>query len=232
MMFKSVKNFYDSPAWLNLRQQIILERGNICEMCGKSIVNSKSIHLHHIEKLTMENVNNVNVSLNPDKLQVLCHSCHNKTSDRNCNKIELKRAVRAVHIVYGPPFSGKTTYVEEHLSDGDLVVDIDRLFEAVSYAERYDKEDCLKFNVFAVKNLLLEQIENRHGKFKNAWIVGGYPRRFDREQLANRLGADLIYQDVSKQVCYSRLNKCNDSRNHRKEEWRKYIDRWFEDFEP
>lgn len=231
-MVDVVKAFYNSAAWLNLRQQIILERGNVCEMCGKTIVNSKAIHLHHIEKLTKQNVKDASVSLNPAKLQVLCQSCHNKTPDRNWNRICLSRVDRAVHIVYGAPFSGKSTYVADHLVKGDLVVDMDRLFEAVSYAERYDKEDCLKFNVFAVRNLLIEQIKNRYGKFKNAWIVGGYPRKFDREQLSNNVGADLIYQEVTKQMCYSRLDKCDDSRKHRKEEWRKYIDRWFEDFEP
>ncbi len=34
-----------------------------------------------------------------------------------------------VYIVYGPPMSGKTSYVIEHMEKGDIVVDMDSLYK-------------------------------------------------------------------------------------------------------
>ncbi len=42
--------------------------------------NSRAEEVHHIVELTPDNINDINVSLNPDNLLSLCHDCHTKVT--------------------------------------------------------------------------------------------------------------------------------------------------------
>lgn len=224
--------FYKSKEWLAFRQMVILDRsyddGIICEMCSKAIVDSKRIHIHHIKELDAINYLDTTVSLNPDNVQLICHSCHNKIHGRWQGGY--KKKSRAVYIVYGAPMSGKTSYVLKHKEDNDLVIDIDRLYEAISLKERYDKPDALKLNVLSIRNFILDNIKTRYGGFNNAWIIGGYADKYQREKLARELGAELVYIKSTKEDCIYKLNYCNDYRQYHQEEWKEYIEKWFDRF--
>lgn len=228
-----LKKFYNSNEWKAFRQQIILSRrknGVVkCENCGKMIVISKHIQVHHEIELTEDNYKDVNISLNPSNVKVWCHICHNKHHGR-FNGGGHKRREKAVYIIYGPPMSGKSSYVIEHMEKGDLVVDMDRLYAAVSFMPQYDKPENLKYNVFAIRNYIIDNIRNRYGGFRTAWIIGGYPNKFEREKLANELGAELIYIESTRDECIDRLNNISDYRQENKTEWVEYIDKWFEKF--
>lgn len=228
-----LKKFYSSPQWITFRQQIILSRKKngrvICEKCGKHIVVSKHIQVHHETELTEDNYTDANISLNPENVKVWCHTCHNKHHGR-FNGGGHKRKEKAVYIVYGPPMSGKTSYVIEHMEEGDLIVDMDSLYQAVTLLPRYHKPDILKYNVFAIKNSIIENIKTRYGGFRTAWIIGGYPRKVERERLISMLNATPIFLDVSKEECINRIDGCNDYRSEHREEWIQYIEQWFDQF--
>ncbi len=231
-MWTTSKQFYNSKAWINFRKQIILERmtdeGIICEECNKKIYKSGEAHIHHIEELTCDNLNDYNISLNPSNVLILCNKCHNDVHERFSANKKVKE--RGIYIVYGAPCSGKTTYVLQNKSDEDLVIDMDRLYEAVTLLPRYNKPEKLKYNVFAIRNILIDNIKVRYGNFNNAWIIAGYPKKYDREKLARDLGAELIYIDANKDECIDRLRQCNDYRRQRINEWEKYINEWFDTF--
>lgn len=224
------KKFYKSSEWLMLREQILLERGAICEKCGQAIIESKHIQLHHIKELTVQNIDDVMITLNPKNILVLCQTCHNMIHGRYCKGAVRKVKPKKVNIVYGPPMAGKTSLVIDYMQPGDLIVDMDRLYKAMSFMPMYNKPNQIKFNVLAVRNLLIDHIKTRYGSFTNAWIVGGYANKVDRERLAKELGAELIFVEASKEDCYYRLEYCNDYRQEHQEEWREYIDKWFEEY--
>jgi hypothetical protein len=115
------------------------------------------------------------------------------------------------------------------MSRGDLVVDMDRLYAAVSLLPSYDKPDSLLANVRGVHNLLVDNIKTRYGKWDSAWVVGGYADKYKREKVANDLGAELIFCDVSKEECLRRL-EVNEERRYRKDEWKLFIEKWFEQY--
>lgn len=229
-MWDTTKQFYNSKQWNDFRKVIIAQRsqktnGNIvCEYCGKVISSFGEVEVDHIKELTKENVNDASISLNADNLKIACHACHNKKHGR------FTSVNKKVFLVYGAPFSGKNTYVKQNMCRGDLVVSMDKLFEAISFLPQYDKPSLLLQNVFDLRNHLLDQIKTRYGKFKNAWIIGGYANKRDREHLARELGAELIYIQVTKQECLQRLEHCTDERQYQKVEYRKYIEKWFENF--
>jgi len=228
-----LKKFYNSDIWKAFRQQIILSRRKngvvICEKCGKRIVISKHMQVHHLIELTEDNYKDANISLNPANVEVWCHICHNKHHKRFCGGGH-KRREKSVYIVYGAPMSGKHSYVIEHMEKGDLVVDIDKLYEAVSFMQPYDKPDNLKYNVFSIRNHIIDNVRTRYGGFRTAWIIGGYPNKIDRERLASELGAELILINATREECVNRLDTSNDYRQENKNEWIDYIDKWFENF--
>ncbi len=232
-MWKSIKAFYDSKEWELFRKQYILshskEKGVICSRCGEPIATSKHIILHHTPiELSLENVNDYNVSLNKDNVRIDCFDCHNKDHERfGHGNSYFKKRHNGIYIVYGPPLSGKTTFVLNSINPGDLVVDMDRLYEAVSFQPIYCKPDNLKFNVLALRNMLIDNIKTRFGMFNAAYIIGGYPKLFDRERLAKTIGAELVFIEATKEKCMKRLESCKD-RNVA--EWREYIERWFAEY--
>jgi 5-methylcytosine-specific restriction endonuclease McrA len=74
---KVLHNFYKSPAWLAARELKIMAVNSLCERCGQI-----GIEVHHIQRLNVDNVKDVSVSINPENLELLCRECHNKEHKR------------------------------------------------------------------------------------------------------------------------------------------------------
>jgi adenylate kinase family enzyme len=199
----------------------------MCQHCGKVVARANELTLHHVKELTPENVGDYNISLNPENVAVVHYDCHGEIHHRfghQPNKLN-----RSVYIIYGPPMSGKTTLAKDRMQRGDIVVDIDKLYAAVSMLSEYDKPDNLFSNVRGMHNLLIDNIKTRFGKWNNAFIVGGYADKYKREKLANDLGAELIFCDIDKKECMERLNN-DEARKYRHDEWSTYINKWFDSY--
>lgn len=215
-----LKTFYKSKQWEKLIEQLKIERINddgqlICEHCGKPIVKKYDCIGHHKIELTDDNVNDYEVSLNPNNIMLIHFRCHNIIHQR------YEGFKQKVYLVYGSPCSGKTTFVDSVATADDLIIDIDRIWECLSNNDRYHKPNRLKANVFGVRDCLIEQVKTRNGMWKNCYIVGTYPLRTDRERLCELLNAKPIFIEETKAVCISRA--MND-------EWKKYIDEWFDNY--
>lgn len=220
--YSIVKNFYASDKWINFRLLLISQRGNKCERCKKIIVRSIEIIGHHKEELTPENVSDYDISLNPDKVELICRSCHDEEHNRFGHKVK-----HNVYIVYGAPLSGKKTFVNQSITRGDMVIDIDRLYEAISMLPSYDKPNNLFSNVINIHNALIDNVKTRYGKWNDCYLVGGYADKYKREKMANDLGAELIFCDTSKEECLNRLS-IDEERKYRRDEWREFIEKWFD----
>ena len=228
-MVRTLSTFYQSKDWRNLLKILKLERLNgqghlICEYCGKPIVSSYDCIGHHVVNLTEENVNDVNVSLNPNNVQLIHHRCHNFIH----NKLGYQE--RQVFLVYGAPLSGKSKFVKEAMNVGDLVLDMDSIWECVSGSPRYIKPPRLNAVAFGVRDQIMDAVKYRRGKWLNAYVIGGYPLCSERERLVRSMGAREIFIDTSKEECLDRLEIANDRRN--KKEWTRFIEEWFERYSP
>lgn len=219
-----LKSFYASEKWINFRLGLINERGTKCSRCGERIARSRDLIGHHKVELTPENVYDYTISLNPDQVDLVCFDCHNKEHNRFGYK-----GTKQVYLVYGPPMSGKASYVRQSISREDIVVDMDRLYEAITMLPSYDKPDQLFSNVIGIHNQLIDNIKTRYGRWNNAWVIGGYADKYKREKLANDLGAEIIFCDISKEECLRRLS-VDEHRRYRQDEWQGYINKWFEQY--
>lgn len=221
-------DFYRSKVWERLRSILVLERANasgeiLCAHCGKPIVRPYDCIAHHVVELTESNYTDASIALNPENIVLVHHRCH--------NEIHAKTGYKQpkVYLVWGSPFSGKSSYVDGVSKYGDLILDIDRLWAAVSGRPEYEKPNRLKENVFALRDAMMTMIAQRQGYWQTAYIVGGYPLPNERERLAERLGAECIHMDTDKDTCLERLAHCTDGR--KKGEWEKYISDWWNTYE-
>ena len=222
----SLDNFYQSKAWRKLLQGLKIDRLNqdgelICEYCNKPITRAYDIIGHHKQELTEDNVNDYNVSLNPDNVSLVHARCHNYIHDK------LGYSRRQVFLVYGSPLSGKSTWVKANMGEGDLVIDMDNLWQAISNCDRYVKPNRLRAVVFKLRDTLLESVKYRLGKWNNCYIIGGYPLQSERERLCKELGAREVFIDTSRAECLERLRSLQD---RDLVEWTKYIEDWWNKF--
>lgn len=230
-MFTTLSEFYTSDLWRKFRKNLILERINKSdgliydEFSGKPILNTYDIVLHHIQPLTMQNVNDYTISLNPDNIQIVTHKSHNEIHKRfgYCTQ-------RKVYYVYGAPCSGKNTFVNNSKGNSDIIVDIDNVWQCLTGGERYNKPQALKTNVFIMRDCMLDMVKTRAGKWERAWIIEGGARKADRERRIKSLGAEPIFIDTDKETCLNRL--ANDEKRIKYvDEWTTYIEQYFNEYQ-
>lgn len=213
------RKLYLSKAWTDLRINLIQERGPICQRCGRIMADTSMLIGHHKQKLTPENINNPMITLNSNNVDLICTDCHNKEHQR------FGHSEHKVYIVYGSPCSGKSAMVNQMKERGDLIVDMDRIFLAISGCVLYDKPDNLKRNAFRVRDTLLDNIRTRYGQWNDAYIIGGYPHKQERLDLASRLGAEIIYCEATKVECLARAELLGIFTA----EWKRYVQKWWKE---
>jgi hypothetical protein len=197
-----------------------VQRGGKCERCGERSKSISSLVGHHKTELTEGNVDNASISLNPARIEILCPKCHNAldTHDRFHH-------TKHVYIIYGSPLSGKTSTARGMMTLGDIAVDMDMLYQAITLQPPYIKPNSLRFNVFRLRDCLLDQIKTRYGQWSNAYIIGGYPDKYEREVAAKEYGAEVLYCESTEDECLRRRRESG-----RPDEWDRYIREWWEKF--
>ena len=220
----TLKDFYRSDEWYKLMMQIKHERTKddgliYCEHCGMPIVRAYDCIGHHKEYLTEENVNDVEVSLNPDNIMLVHHTCHNRIH----NKLGYRE--KKVYVVYGAPYSGKKTYVNSICEPGDVIVSMDKIWQCITH--NGERDGRLNAIAFGVRDKMIECIRYRAGKWNTAYIIGGYPLISERQRLCRELGAEEIFIDASKGECLLRMVADQNVNPH---EYKKYIEDWFDKF--
>lgn len=224
-MYYTLSEFYSSKEWAEFRQYLIAARTKADgfvydEITGRPIVKAYDIILHHKTELTLENVNDVNITLNPQNIQIVSFRTHNEIHNR------FGSWTRHVYLVYGCPLSGKSTYVKDRAGIHDLIIDIDKIYACISNNPQYIKSGRLFECVDAVKLALLDCVKYKRGKWVNCFLIGGYPFKGERERIAAEYGAEEIYIDCDRETALSRLATVQDGRDIK--EWTKYIDTWFD----
>lgn len=188
------------------------------EITGKPIINKYDVILHHTIPLTESNVNDWDISLNEDLIQIVSHATHNMIHERFGSE-----GTRHIYLVYGAPGSGKRDYVRNVAGANDLVLDLDNIYQAISVNARYENSRRLSKNVFMIRDLILDMIKTRNGRYRNAYIVGGYPLKRDREDIVNITGAEEIFINKT-------IDECLENVQNRPEAYKQYVKEWFENF--
>ena len=225
MAYTSRHEFYRSSEWSKFRQAYIGERlardGElICDMCGQPIIKAYDAILHHVEELDDVNVFDATVTLNPENIQLLDHRCHNKAHDRwqGGNYAPVKK----VMVVWGSPCAGKRAFVDKAAGPRDLIVDIDRLYEALSIG---DDRKAVKTNVMNLYRQLMDMVRTRNGRWVNAWIIRTLPYIVDRDRIIKEVDVDeLIHIDTP-------MDECMREAEQRGGEWSDWTEQYWSRFQ-
>jgi len=130
-------------------------------------------------------------------------------------------------LICGPPASGKTTYIKERTRPGDCILDIDKLYEALSGLEIYDKPDILLRTVFAAHNAaLLQAIQQGI----TVWCITSGATKIKRDRACCGVRPQkVIILDLPVMECIKRV--MHDPR--RKDQlplWEKIIRQWWQEY--
>lgn len=208
-----LKAFYSSKVWRDLTYKLKVERGGKSERSGDRPLHFSGLIGHHKIALTEQNVDIAEIALNPDNIEIITFAEHNAEHRRFGTKSN-------VYIIYGSPFAGKRQMVKDMMQQGDIVLDIDSLWQAVTYGD--DKPNGIKYNVFKLRDCLLDQIKTRYGKWVDAYVIGGYPDKYERERVSEEFNAKLIYCESTKEKCINRFIESG-----KPEVWLGYIEEWW-----
>lgn len=112
-----------------------------------------------------------------------------------------------IHVIVGAPCSGKSTYVREHAKSGDLIVDFDKIAEALGSAKSHEAEGIVKEAAFAARESVIN-IALRN-KDADSWIIHTSPSD-ERMKMYEDAWADIVTLDTDKETCLARAR--NDGR--------------------
>lgn len=70
------ESFYKSETWKRTRKAYASSVGGLCERCKAKGIYTPGDTVHHIEHLTIDNINDPNITLAWDNLMLVCRNCH------------------------------------------------------------------------------------------------------------------------------------------------------------
>lgn len=113
-----------------------------------------------------------------------------------------------VYLIYGSPCSGKSTYIAEHMKDGDIVCDVDLIYSAISNHDAHDADLYVHEVALQLKSTLLDIIRDRKGNWNDAYVVSiaNTPEKVKTDM--ERINTDeCIFIDTPYEVCMERAKE-------------------------
>lgn len=235
-------------AWNALRVQILERDKRLCQPCLALDRPTPARTVDHITPKAQGGTDE------PENLRAICDACHAaKTAEEGLQaratlKAEGKRHIGVdgwavepkqwgfsiphgmrpsaipVHLVVGPPGSGKTTYVHQHARKTDKVIDLDEIKQRVG-GRSYDVTEGVIKRSLAYRDMMIRSLaDNRGGA---AWLIVTAPTKAERAAWLEALGsmARLVVIDTDTALCIERI-KADPDRAEARHEMIALAQRW------
>lgn len=202
---------YCSSGWKAARREVLLRDGYQCQVCG-ALVHGKRAHVDHIVRKA-DGAGDEVVGL-----QTLCASCHGKKTVREQNGIAkpekwslhptwMPRACVPVTLVCGPAASGKSTYIEQHKSHADLVIDLDVIASEMAGTSLHAWGIKWLGGAVRKRNEILASLHKPEAKRHSmAWLIAAEPNADDRQWWVDRLGVSrVVVIETEAATCEARM---------------------------
>lgn len=136
----------------------------------------------------------------------------------------------AIRIIAGPPGSGKSTIVSRLFSKGDILIDLDRIYEAITNLNSHNEKDIdlLKISLY-IRSCLYEYIR-RYVRERNVWVIACMPNGRKREMLSRQLCDAKVYLvKTTPEECMKNILN-DESREYSEQYAQQIVDEWFTKF--
>ena len=130
-----------------------------------------------------------------------------------------------VTIVCGPPGAGKTHYVMQRLKWGDVLLDIDLLFAALSGQAMYDKPATLLKMVLRVRDTVVAELQGPN-TIARAWLITSTTKHAEIAGMANKLKAKVVVIETPANICMQRI-QADPRRKDLLAEWQPLVEKWW-----
>ena len=196
-----------SAIWRRLRKAQ-LQKHPLCNHCSTAERPIPASEVDHIDGNARNDFQNY---------QSLCKPCHSaKTYRENGGRIGTINKAQAmpmwipspsipVTVVCGPPASGKTTYIKQHMGERDLVIDLDLIRARLSDKPIYQGGDYWLTKSITMRNLMLESLQQNKHNFKKCWFAVTAPTPGIRSWWKRKLNAEVIIINPGIKECIKRL---------------------------
>ena len=189
---------------MRLREEVLREQHYECQICRAEGKIVKATIVHHVNFVR----NRPDLALSKyytyegkqyRNLISVCSPCHNRVhTEKGGSHTEKSKSKKStMYIVTGLPGAGKTTYVQSHMKDSDVVYDLDYIANAISY----DKNNYYSRNL---ANKLLSSFVKEASKLNtDTYIIRSIP---SKEELELFEKYNAVYIDIKEDtdVCYER----------------------------
>lgn len=178
-------------------------------------------HLHADHRLTIEARPDLRLELS--NIQTLCSSCHARKTMRESvlSGLSHEQRMAVVTIVYGPPCGGKSTYVHQHKSDGDVILDYDQLAVAMGCEMHLPVSTAVHWLVLAAYDAVIARLAQQNLAVR-AWVIGTLPDESRLDNLKVRLSANVVLMNPGIEECKRRAMTRPD-----RDKAEKGIEEWF-----
>ncbi|CAM4400539.1 hypothetical protein BAMA111019_23060 [Bacillus manliponensis] len=132
-----------------------------------------------------------------------------------------------IKVIYGPPCAGKSTYVNESISDNDIRFDYDLIMQSISNRNSHVYSDNHLPYVVQYRELIISMAAE-DDKMDTAYILATKITNKLQEELEGK-NSEFLLIETSKEQCYENLN--NDETRPDKDFWKEKIDSWFDWYE-
>lgn len=128
-----------------------------------------------------------------------------------------------IHVIIGPPCSGKSTYIREHKKEGDVVIDYDVLAQALGYNKEHGAVGIFREVAMAARSAAVAKAMefSRYTPDSDVWIIHSAPSRHQL-MLYRDYGSDIVLLNPGFQTVYDRSIK-----DHRPKGTLEWIHNWY-----
>lgn len=190
--------------WRSVVRPRQLAKEPLCRFCEEKRRVVPATEVDHIDGNSRNN--------DPDNLRSLCHDCHSGRTARDQGFAShaapypkgLKRPTAEVILVAGPPSGGKSTYIQEHCTPKDVIVDWDQISQMVAGVRTCQLPPNRYSQVVIARNRILEQLHTVPGKDR-IFIEDRAPLLWQRRHWVSMFSARVVVLETAPEVCIARV---------------------------